>query len=89
MAALWVEIHFVREDHRVSGMKITQLDQDGEPVVPGRWYWAQNRQGKVVGAGKFNESATLFILNNDWYGVSSFFYAKVAESPESIFGAIS
>src|SRR5580698_1659526 len=28
-------------------------DADGNPVVLGNWYWAKDRRGDIVGAGKF------------------------------------
>jgi hypothetical protein len=66
-------------------------DINGDEIVMGPWYWAQDRRRKILGAGKFlapiGSTTILFLINGKAYSAESFCYAP-AENPNSKFGVI-
>ncbi len=65
------------------------LDINGNEIIIGNWYWAQDRRLKILGVGKFavpiGSTTILFWFNATGYSSESFSYAP-AENPYSLFG---
>ena len=65
-------------------------DINGDAIVMGPWYWAQDRTGKILGAGQFavpiGSTTILFYINSLGYSTDAFVYAP-AENPAPKFGA--
>jgi hypothetical protein len=55
-------------------------DVRGKPVQSGRWYWATNRLGQIVGTGKFlaaiGSGEWAFYINGAGYRPDTFTYEK-------------
>ena len=66
-----------------------EKDINGDAIVMGPWYWAQDRTGKILGAGQFavpiGSTTILFYFNLLGYSTDAFVYAP-AENPGPKFG---
>ena len=66
-------------------------DINGDAIVMGPWYWAQDRTGKILGVGTFSvligSTTILFFIGTAGYSPESFRYAP-AENPGPKFGVI-
>lgn len=64
-------------------------DIDGNPVLPGLWYWVMDRGGQIVGTGKFAHSGDdwTFFINGTEYEVRDWLCAR-AENPDRAFASL-